>query len=70
MRLRDVLNQAIAVIDKIVGGVVDPSPLEIDPVSFGEGDDMRKARRIKMISEGGAFSGARLRPGRRRECFR
>jgi hypothetical protein len=47
MGLRHVLDQSVSVVNKIVRGIVDPSPLEIDPVSFREGNDMGKGRRIK-----------------------
>jgi hypothetical protein len=55
MGLGNVLDQPISVIDKIIGGIVDSSPLQIDSVTLGEGNDMGKAGRVQADAEGGSF---------------
>lgn len=64
MGLRNILDQAVSVIDEIIGGIVDPSPLKIDSVTLGEGNDMGKAGRVEPDTEGGPFRCIDLGAGR------
>ena len=46
-----ILHKSIAVVNEIVGDIVNPAPLEIDPVPLVQGNDMGEGRRLKLASE-------------------